>query len=77
MPESDAAKPRRSIRSFVLRQGRATGMRATQALMNSYAAMVSGVLIGMSEGLGGVSPEPAAETPARTKTAAAKTPRRK
>ena len=24
MPESDAAKPRRSIRSFVLRQGRAT-----------------------------------------------------
>ena len=34
-----------------LRQGRATGMRAAQAMLDSYAAMVSGVLIGMSEGL--------------------------
>jgi hypothetical protein len=34
-----------------LRDGRATGMRAAQAMMDSYAAMVSGVLIGMSEGL--------------------------
>lgn len=34
-----------------LRDGRASGLRATQALMESYAALVSGVLIGMSEGL--------------------------
>jgi len=39
-----------------LRKGRATSLRATQALMDSYAAMVSGVLIGMSEGLGGTAP---------------------
>ena len=34
-----------------LREGRATGMRAAQAMLDSYAALVSGVLIGMSEGL--------------------------
>lgn len=34
-----------------LRDGRASGMRAAQAMMDSYAALVSGVLIGMSEGL--------------------------
>lgn len=34
-----------------LRDGRAMGLRAGQALMDSYAALVSGVLIGMSEGL--------------------------
>jgi hypothetical protein len=34
-----------------LRQGRATGLNASQAMMDSYAALVSGVLIGMSEGL--------------------------
>jgi len=34
-----------------LRDGRATGARAAQAMMDSYAALVSGVLIGMSEGL--------------------------
>jgi hypothetical protein len=34
-----------------LRKGRATGMRAAQAMLDSYAALVSGVLIGMSEGL--------------------------
>jgi hypothetical protein len=34
-----------------LRDGRAIGMKATQALMDSYTALVSGVLIGMSEGL--------------------------
>ncbi|HEX2541960.1 MAG TPA: DUF6781 family protein [Caldimonas sp.] len=41
-----------------MREGRATGMRAAQAMMDSYAAMVSGVLIGMSEGLqaGGAKP---------------------
>jgi hypothetical protein len=48
-----------------MRQSRASGMRAAQAMMDSYAALVSGVLIGMSEGLqqgAGASP-PAAETP--------------
>ena len=39
-----------------LRKGRATSLRASQALMDSYAALVSGVLIGMSEGLGGAAP---------------------
>ena len=34
-----------------VRAGRATGMNATQAMMDSYASLVSGVLIGMSEGL--------------------------
>ena len=34
-----------------LRDGRAGGVRAAQAMMDSYAALVSGVLIGMSEGL--------------------------
>jgi len=61
-----------------LRQGRATSLRATQALMDSYAAMVSGVLIGMSEGLGGASapakPAPSAapaKAPAKKATRAA------
>lgn len=49
-----------------LRDGRATGLRATQALMESYAALVSGVLIGMSEGLSqGTPAKPAAKTGAR------------
>lgn len=49
-----------------LRDGRATGMRATQALMESYAALVSGVLIGMSEGLQqGAPSKPAAKTGAK------------
>jgi hypothetical protein len=34
-----------------LREGRASGMRAAQAMLDSYASLVSGVLIGMSEGL--------------------------
>ncbi|WP_246294948.1 DUF6781 family protein [Piscinibacter koreensis] len=34
-----------------LRDSRATSMRAAQAMLDSYAAMVSGVLLGMSEGL--------------------------
>ena len=34
-----------------LRSGRATGLRAAQAMLDSYAALVSGVLIGMSEGI--------------------------
>ena len=55
-----------------LRKGRATSLRATQALMDSYAAMVSGVLIGMSEGLGGAT-EVAAKPAAAAKTRAPKT----
>ncbi|HEY2561820.1 MAG TPA: DUF6781 family protein, partial [Caldimonas sp.] len=35
----------------MLRDSRATGMRAAQAMLDSYAAIASGVLIGMSEGL--------------------------
>ena len=57
-----------------LRKGRATSLRATQALMDSYAAMVSGVLIGMSEGLGGTAPAAAAPKPA-AKAAAKKSAR--
>ena len=36
-----------------LRESRATGLRAAQAMLDSYTAMVSGVLLGMSEGLRG------------------------
>jgi predicted transcriptional regulator len=42
-----------------LRDGRAASVKAAQAMMDGYAAMVSGVLIGMSEGLqsgGAVAP---------------------
>lgn len=40
-----------------LRDSRVMGARAAQALMDSYSALVSGVLIGMSEGLqGGAEP---------------------
>jgi hypothetical protein len=35
----------------MLRDSRATGMRAAQAMLDSYSALASGVLIGMSEGL--------------------------
>lgn len=42
-----------------LRSGRAQGVRAAQAMMDSYAALVSGVLIGMSESLQqGAKPSP-------------------
>jgi len=34
-----------------LREGRAASLRSAQAMMESYATLVSGVLIGMSEGL--------------------------
>jgi len=55
-----------------LRKGRATSLRASQVLMDSYAAMVSGVLIGMSEGLGGAVPVAAAPkaAPAKKRTSA-------
>lgn len=47
-----------------LREGRATGLKAAQTLAESYTAMVSGVLIGMTEALsqGGAA---AAAKPAR------------
>lgn len=42
-----------------LRDGRANGVRAVKAMVDSYAALVSGVLIGMSDGLQpGTSPRP-------------------
>ena len=43
-----------------LRDGRALGLRASQAMLDSYATLVSGVLIGMSEALqqGKAVPEP-------------------
>jgi N-acetyl-beta-hexosaminidase len=54
-----------------LRQGRATSLRASQALMDSYSAMVSGVLIGMSDALSGsTAPAKASASP---KAAATKT----
>ena len=34
-----------------LRDGRALGLQASQALLDSYATLVSGVLIGMSSAL--------------------------
>ncbi len=36
-----------------LRQGRAMGLKAAQTLLDSYAALASGVLIGMSQGMQG------------------------
>ena len=44
-----------------LRDGRALGLRASQAMLDSYATLVSGVLIGMSEALeqGQAAPETA------------------
>ncbi|MBG9389865.1 DUF6781 family protein [Caenimonas aquaedulcis] len=46
-----------------LKQGRAAGMKAAQTLLDSYAALASGVLIGMAQGMGGeasAAPAPAA-----------------
>lgn len=47
-----------------LRQGRAATAKTAQAMLDGYAALVSGVLIGMSDGLqsGGSSGAPAAKT---------------
>ncbi|ROZ64551.1 DUF6781 family protein [Ramlibacter sp. WS9] len=36
-----------------LREGRATGLKAAQTLLDSYAALASGVLIGMAQGMQG------------------------
>jgi hypothetical protein len=56
-----------------LRKGRATSLRATQALMDSYSAMVSGVLIGMSDALSGTTAP--AKASAAPKAAAAAAPK--
>jgi hypothetical protein len=58
----------------MIRDNRASSMRAAQAMLDSYAALASGILIGMSEGLqagtagrasaGGGASAPAAPAPA-------------
>jgi hypothetical protein len=48
-----------------LRDGRANGVHAARAMMDSYAALVSGVLIGMSDGL---QPEAAPDSGRSRKT---------
>ena len=63
-----------------LRSSRASGMRAAQVMLDSYAALVSGVLIGMSEGLqsGKAASSPAASGPAAAPPAAKRAaPRRR
>lgn len=47
-----------------LRDSRAAGVKAAQALAQSYSALVSGVLIGITEGMqqGAAEPTPAAKT---------------
>ena len=50
-----------------LRSTRAASMRAAQAMAESYTAMVSGVLIGMSDALQGKAPSPAAAAKKATK----------
>jgi hypothetical protein len=45
----------------VVRHGRAAGARAAQAMLENYSALVSGVLIGMSQGLGKPSLRAAAD----------------
>lgn len=49
-----------------LRTSRAASMKAAQAMMDSYATLVSGVLIGLSEGLQ-QQPEPPAEPAGRSR----------
>jgi hypothetical protein len=51
-----------------LRDGRSAGLKAAQAMLQGYSALVSGVLIGMSEGL-----QPRAEASAPPPAAAKKT----
>jgi len=55
-----------------LRKGRASSMRASQVMLDGYAAMVSGVLLGMSESLSaGATP---ADAPAKAAAPAKKRP---
>lgn len=48
-----------------LRKGRASSMRASQVLLDSYASMVSGVLLGMSESLGSGTAPATSAAPAK------------
>jgi hypothetical protein len=50
-----------------MRQGRAASVKAMSALLDSYAIMASGVLIGMSQGLQGGADAPAAAAKSRRK----------
>ena len=67
----------------MLRDGRSSGVRAAQAMLDSYAALVSGVLIGMSEGLkagtssAGAAPASAPAAPAAKTAAKRKAPARR
>ncbi len=61
-----------------VRDSRAAGMRAAQVMAESYAAMASGVLIGMSEAMRGAAPAAAAAPPPPAAKAAVKAgPRRR
>lgn len=51
-----------------LRQGRAMGMKAAQTLLDSYAALASGVLIGMAQGMQGDSSAAPASATAKSKS---------
>jgi ElaB/YqjD/DUF883 family membrane-anchored ribosome-binding protein len=62
-----------------LRDGRATGLRAAQAMLDGYAALVSGVLIGMSEGLqrparASSASSPASDASSRAESTASSSP---
>jgi len=46
-----------------LRDSRASSLRAAQAMLDSYAALASGVLIGMSQGLAQAEPAPGPGAP--------------
>ena len=48
-----------------LSKGRAANVRAAQAMMDSYASLVSGVLLGMSEGLARADAKPASKARAK------------
>jgi ElaB/YqjD/DUF883 family membrane-anchored ribosome-binding protein len=62
----------------MLRDGRSTGLRAAQAMLDGYAAMVSGVLIGMSEGMkAGTSSKAASASASPSAPAAKSSPTRK
>ena len=63
----------------MLRDGRSTGLRAAQAMLDGYAAMVSGVLIGMSEGLkaGGAAKTTSSPAAAPAAKSAAASPARR
>lgn len=50
-----------------LRDSRRLGLKAAQALLDSYSALASGVLIGMSEALGAAAPASAAKKTAARK----------